>query len=129
MKVSAIVVAGLLCLVSASNGLSQKAPKQSSNKRYDPRGNAPSRREMDEGDRRIYEKAESALSQVYNKLMSRLDERQKTNLEKAQQAWMKYKDANCELASDFVYQQCLTRMTRERTTELNSFRRRFLTRR
>ena len=83
---------------------------------------------MDECDQRRYEEADASLNQVYKKLLLRLDDLEKTRLEHSQQAWIKFRDANCELASDFVYQQCLTTMTRERTIELNNFQRRFLTR-
>jgi uncharacterized protein YecT (DUF1311 family) len=84
---------------------------------------------MDECDRRVYQKADASLSRVYNKLMSKFDEPQKAMLGEAQRAWIKFRNANCALASDFVYQQCLTAMTMDRTIELEGFKTRFLMRR
>lgn len=87
-----------------------------------------SRGDMDRCDYMIQQEAEKNLSVIYERLRSKLDEMDRTSLEKSQQAWLTFRDANCELASDFVYRQCMTRMARERAIELLNYNTRFLQR-
>jgi uncharacterized protein YecT (DUF1311 family) len=75
-----------------------------------------------------YQKADAALNKAYRELMTKLDDDgQKSALKTAQQAWIKYRDANCEFESyqnkggtiyPVVYTGCLTSMTTARTKEL-----------
>jgi uncharacterized protein YecT (DUF1311 family) len=69
------------------------------------------------------EKAESELSDAYEVALNAAV--RKALLEKAQQAWNDYREANCELMSERNGQpaaepqaQCLVFMTNERTAEL-----------
>jgi uncharacterized protein YecT (DUF1311 family) len=75
-----------------------------------------------------YKQADAELNQVYKQLMSKLeDPGHQAALKSAQQVWIKYRDTNCEYESylnrggtmySVVNTGCLTRMTKERTTEL-----------
>jgi uncharacterized protein YecT (DUF1311 family) len=75
-----------------------------------------------------YKQADDELNKVYRQLMSKLDnEGHKTSLKTAQQAWLKYRDNNCDFVS-FLYQggsiysvivvECRTTLTNTRTKEL-----------
>ena len=125
-------VLSLITVLSITLSLSVSSSsqiKKKSGRTRDICDEALSRGEMDRCDYRIFQEAEKGLNQVYERLRSRLDESQKSDLEHSQQEWLKFRDANCQLASDFVYRQCMTRMTRERADELRDFRSRFTERR
>ena len=72
--------------------------------------------------------ADAELNQTYRKLVSRLDDKKwEAKLRTAQQAWIKYRDANCDYVSEFSgggsavtfeYNFCLADMTASRTKEL-----------
>src|SRR6185436_11421014 len=47
-----------------------------------------------------YKKADAALNKTYQQLAAMLDDDQKTQLKNAENAWLKYRDANCEFAAD-----------------------------
>jgi len=78
-----------------------------------------------------YQKADAELNNVYQQLMSKLgDEGHKAALRAAQQAWIKYRDGNCEFEAylnrggtiyPVVYTGCLRAMTTARTKELREF--------
>ena len=87
-----------------------------------------SRGDMDRCDYKIQQEAEKNLNATYERLRSKLDEMDRASLGKSQQAWLAFRDANCELASDFVYRQCMTRMARERAVELLNYNSRFMQR-
>ena len=89
---------------------------------------ALSRGDMDRCDYKIQQEAEKNLNVTYEGLRSKLEERDRISLENSQQTWLKFRDANCALASDFVYRQCMTRMARERAIELLNYNSRFLQR-
>ena len=75
-----------------------------------------------------YKQADDELNVVYRRLMSKLDdEGHKTSLKTAQQAWLKYRDGNCEFESylnrggtiySVVLTECMTSLTTSRTKEL-----------
>jgi len=77
---------------------------------------------------RKYKEADDELNKVYRALMSKLDdEGHKTSLKTAQQAWLKYRDSNCDFESylnrggtiySVVVSGCMTSMTNSRTKEL-----------
>lgn len=73
--------------------------------------------------------ADTELNKVYRQLVSRLgDKTWEMKLRTAQQAWIKYRDANCDYvsefsgggsASGFEYNFCLADMTTARAKELH----------
>ena len=75
-----------------------------------------------------YKKADDELNKVYQQLMSKLDdEGHKSSLKKAQLAWLKYRDTNCDFESylnrggsiySVVVTECMTSMTISRTKQL-----------
>lgn len=72
--------------------------------------------------------ADAELNKAYRQLVSRLgDKKWEAKLRKAQQAWIKYRDANCDYVSafsgggsavTFEYNFCLADMTTARAKEL-----------
>lgn len=73
--------------------------------------------------------ADAELNNAYRQLVSRLDDKKwETKLRTAQQAWIKYRDANCDSVSEFSgggsavtfeYNFCLADMTVARAKELH----------
>lgn len=73
--------------------------------------------------------ADAELNRTYRQLVSRLgDKKWEAKLRAAQQAWIKYRDANCDYVSEFSgggsavtfeYNFCLADMTTARTKELH----------
>ena len=73
--------------------------------------------------------ADAELNKTYKQLASKLGEKQwKMKLRTAQQAWIKYRDANCDYESEFSgggsaatfeYNFCLADMTTARAKELH----------
>jgi uncharacterized protein YecT (DUF1311 family) len=111
-----------LCLLLALNGAARAQTKK------DPCANAQTQVEMNECQGREYKKADAALNAVYKQLMAKIDdEGERTSLKAAQQAWIKYRDVDCEFESylnkggtiyPLVYSGCLTALTQERTRHL-----------
>lgn len=72
--------------------------------------------------------ADADLNKTYRELMAKLgDKKSELKLRTAQQAWIKYRDANCDFvmelsgggsASTFEFNFCLVDMTAARTKEL-----------
>ena len=122
MKVLALSTSIVLCFLmgSVSHTRSQKS--------QDPCADAQTTAEMRDCTGKEYKQADAELNRVYKQLMSKLeDEGHKTALKNAQQTWIRYRDTNCEYESylnrggtiySVIYTGCLTRMTKERTTEL-----------
>jgi uncharacterized protein YecT (DUF1311 family) len=81
---------------------------------------------------RAYQAADKKLNQVYKPIFSSLTGKEKQHLVNAQSNWIKFRDANCDFE---VYQSrdgtgysgflsnCLERMTKARTQELQEWRR------
>ncbi len=77
-----------------------------------------------------YEAADKRLNEVYKQLTVKLSREERSLLSEAQQGWIKLRDKNCEFE---VYQnrggtgyrgflnQCLERMTKQRTGELEKY--------
>lgn len=75
-----------------------------------------------------YKQADDELNSVYRRLLSKLDdESHRTTLRTAQQAWLKYRDSNCDFVSYLnrggsiyavIVTECMTSMTSSRTKEL-----------
>ena len=95
----------------------------------DPCAHVSSQSEMTMCWRKVHTAADTRLNRVYRQLLSMLGDEEKLELKKAQTAWLKYRDANCEFAANqykggsmrpMIYAICLAEMTENRTTELRS---------
>jgi uncharacterized protein YecT (DUF1311 family) len=116
----------LLCLtlmiVSEAYTLAQK-------KKPDPCASAQSQAEMNICAGKEYKSADAELNQVYQKLSSILNDEEKSQLKEAENAWIRYRDLNCEFVADqykggsirpMIHGLCLSDVTRNRTAELRS---------
>jgi uncharacterized protein YecT (DUF1311 family) len=122
MKKTVFAIAMFLALPLA---LSAAASAQN---KKDPCDNPQTQIEMDECQGREYKKADAALNAAYKQLMTKLDdEGERTVFKTAQQAWIKFRDAECEAESfqnkggtiyPMVYSGCLTTLTQERTKQI-----------
>ena len=122
MNFSVLPASIFLCFLVATNAAAQNHHSQN------PCDNAQTTVEMRDCAGKEYKKADAELNSVYKQLMSKLtDEGHKALLKTAQQAWIKYRDANCEFEAylnrggtiyPLVYTGCLSTMTTARTKEL-----------
>lgn len=76
-----------------------------------------------------YKKQDDLLNQTYKQVMTRAEDKQKTQLKAAQNAWIAFRDADCDFLSSssenasvypMVKASCLADKTRERIELLNS---------
>ena len=76
-----------------------------------------------------YKKADAALNKTYQELTTMLEDEEKAQLKAAENAWLKYRDANCEFVADqykggsirpMIAAICLADVTSNRTTELKN---------
>jgi uncharacterized protein YecT (DUF1311 family) len=76
-----------------------------------------------------YKKADARLNQTYQQLVAMLDDDEKAQLKNVENAWIKYRDANCEFVADqykggsirpMIAAICLADVTNNRTTELKN---------
>jgi uncharacterized protein YecT (DUF1311 family) len=76
-----------------------------------------------------YKKADATLNKTYQQLVTMLDETEKAQLKNAENAWLKYRDANCEFVGDqykggsirpMIVAICLADVTNNRNTELKN---------
>ena len=120
MKVAAAVI---LLLLASAHAFAQGTKKS------DPCANAQTQAEMNICAGKEYQAADAELNQTYRKLVSMLDDEEKSQLKGAQNAWLKYRDANCEFVADqykggsirpTISGLCLADMTRNRTAELKN---------
>ena len=95
MKVSTF---GILVFLSLSIALTSSGQKQ---RLQDPCANPQTTAEMRDCAGKEYKQADDELNRVYRQLMTKIgnDEGRKTALKTAQQAWIKYRDANRDFAS------------------------------
>jgi uncharacterized protein YecT (DUF1311 family) len=122
MKLSVLLSSIILCFLAASNAAAQNPQSP------DPCADPQSTVEMRDCAGKEYKQADAELNAVYKELMATLsDKEHQASLRSAQQAWLKYRDANCEFDAfenrggtiyPVVYTSCLTAMTRARTKEL-----------
>ena len=116
----------LLCLTlfvsSNAHTLAQK-------KKPDPCASAQSQAEMNICAGKEYKSADAELNQVYQKLSSILNDEEKSQLKETENAWIRYRDLNCEFVADqykggsirpMIHGLCLADVTRNRTTELRN---------
>ena len=85
--------------------------------------------ELDQDAQVSSQKAELALDKAYRQLMTSLSADHHTQLEKAQQAWLAFRDAEAEFRSSLfaggsiqplVYSEALTELTEQRTEQLDA---------
>jgi len=122
VKLSIVLSSIILGFLVASNAVAQNPQTP------DPCADAQTTVEMRDCAGKEYKQADAELNAVYKQLMSTLsDKAEQAALKSAQQAWLKYRDANCEFDAfenrggtiyPVVYTSCLTAMTRARTKEL-----------
>lgn len=76
-----------------------------------------------------YKKADAQLSKVYREVFKKLDKSQKADLKAAQNAWIEFRDLDCQFQSSgsaggsvqsMVIAECLTDKTDARAKELNA---------
>jgi uncharacterized protein YecT (DUF1311 family) len=123
MKKATFTITAALCLL-----LALKVSPTTAQTKKDPCANAQTQVEMNECQGREYKKADAALNVVYKQLMAKIDnEGERAALKAAQQAWIKFRDADCEFESyqnkggtiyPLVYSGCLTVLTQERSKRL-----------
>ncbi len=97
-----------------------------------PSAHAQTQAEMNQAAGRDAGRADAAMNAACQKLMAVLTPAQKTQLVKAQRAWLAYRDAEAALRSSqsiggsmhpMVYAAVTQSLTETRTRELNAFRR------
>jgi len=110
-----------LIFIAGGGALGQKKPN--------PCADAQSQAEMNICAGKAYEAADAELNQVYKKLSSMVDDEEKAQLKEAENAWIKYRDLNCDFVADqykggsirpMVHGNCLADVTRNRTKEIKS---------
>ncbi len=118
-----IITLCLLLVLTCGFAFSQKK------RAADPCANPQTQFEMNQCAGKDYKTADAALNQVYQRLVTMLDDEERAQLKEAQTAWIKYRDLNCDFVGDqfkggtmrpMVYANCLADMTRKRTTELRT---------
>ena len=119
---TAVVLISLLLLAAVSTSGQKR-------KKMDPCTDPQTQFEMNQCAGKAYKAADLELNQVYQRLATRLDDGEKTQLKEAQTAWLKYRDSNCEFVADqfkggsmrpMIYGYCLADVTKKRTSELKS---------
>lgn len=74
------------------------------------------------------ENADKKLNEIYKKAIDLLDEKEKSQLKDNQRAWLTYRDLTCEFETrgsesggtiwPFIYADCMTRLTKQRSEEI-----------
>jgi uncharacterized protein YecT (DUF1311 family) len=120
MKLFISLLAALFFISVSVSGQKQK-PK--------PCEDAQSQAEMNICAGNEYKKADTKLNQTYQQLAAMLDDDEKAQLKNAENAWLKYRDTNCEFVADqykggsirpMIAAMCLADVTSNRTTELKN---------
>jgi len=118
MKTAAALI---LLLLAGAHAYAQGTRKS------EPGANAQSQAEMNMCAGKEYQAADAELNKTYRKLVSMLNDDDKLQLKGAQNAWLKYRDANCEFVADqykggsirpMIDGLCLAGVTKNRTAEL-----------
>jgi uncharacterized protein YecT (DUF1311 family) len=98
-------------------------------KKPEPCADATSQADMNNCWGNEYKKADAQLNQTYQQLAALLEEEDKAELKAAENAWIKYRDANCDFVADqyrggtmrgMILAICLADVTGNRTTELKN---------
>lgn len=127
MKKSIVMVVLFLGLIFEMNVFAGQKPKK------DPCDDekavaSMSQQEMNDCAAKDLKKADAELNQVYQQLISKIDdEEQKAKVKASELAWIKYRDAQCECEAfpnqggtiyPLIYNGCLAHVTRARVKEL-----------
>ncbi|OUL33721.1 lysozyme inhibitor LprI family protein [Nostoc sp. 106C] len=92
--------------------------------------NAQNQAEINQCAQLSYQNADKKLNQVYKQLLPTLPAYRKPKLITAQQAWIKFRDTNCEFErseneggsiAPLTYFSCLARTTQQRTQQLQEY--------
>ncbi|MEA5599649.1 lysozyme inhibitor LprI family protein [Nostoc sp. UHCC 0252] len=92
--------------------------------------NAQTQAAINECARLSYQNADKKLNQAYQQLLPNLERSRKQKLIAAQQAWIKFRDTNCEFErseyeggsiSPTIYFGCLENVTKLRTQQLREY--------
>ncbi|MFS0514608.1 lysozyme inhibitor LprI family protein [Nostoc sp. UIC 10607] len=92
--------------------------------------NPQTQRAINECTKLSYQNADKKLNQVYQQLLPTLERSRKQKLIAAQQAWIKFRDTNCEFErsryeggsiAPTIYFGCLENTTKLRTQELQEY--------
>ncbi|WP_066376077.1 MULTISPECIES: lysozyme inhibitor LprI family protein [unclassified Anabaena] len=92
--------------------------------------NARTQAEINRCTQLSYQNADRKLNQVYQQLLPTLSGSRRRKLISAQQAWIKFRDNNCDYERSLyqggsiapsIYAGCLTEMTQQRTRQLQSY--------
>ncbi|BAY12772.1 lysozyme inhibitor LprI family protein [Calothrix sp. NIES-2098] len=92
--------------------------------------NAQNQAEINQCAQLSYQNADKKLNQVYQQLLPALPAYRKPKLITAQQAWIKFRDTNCEFErseneggsiAPLTYFGCLARTTQQRTQQLQQY--------
>ena len=101
MRRSAIGALVLSVMVGLASAATSAAPRRQARGRAaapaDPCATKANQLELTQCAGRELANSEAALSQVYQKLRADLDDEHRPLLEKAQRAWIAFRDAECEL--------------------------------
>ena len=117
------IVTTLLSLLFAASICAQPQKKS------EPCPNAQTQAELNDCAGREYKKADAELNQTYQKLVALLEADDKAQLRDVENAWIKYRDANCNFVADqykggtirpMILGFCLADVTRNRAAELKS---------
>ncbi|AFZ23768.1 hypothetical protein Cylst_1484 [Cylindrospermum stagnale PCC 7417] len=92
--------------------------------------NAQTQREITQCADLSFKNADKKLNQVYKQLLPKLPKSRQQKLITAQQAWLKFRDRNCEFVSSeyeggtlapSIYAGCLEQVTKQRTQQLQEY--------
>ncbi|HEY8225057.1 MAG TPA: lysozyme inhibitor LprI family protein [Pyrinomonadaceae bacterium] len=98
-------------------------------KKTDPCAESQNQADMNNCYGNEYKTADAILNQTYRRLVSMLNDEEKSQLKEVETAWLKYRDANCDFVADqykggtlrpTIHAICLARVTSNRTAELKT---------
>jgi uncharacterized protein YecT (DUF1311 family) len=119
----------LLTLTSLSPATTANTPATVLTQRLNC-NNAQTQREITQCADLSYRNADKKLNQVYKQLLPKLSASRKQKLINAQQAWLKFRDANCDFETSqyaggtiagTIYAGCLETLTQQRTQQLQEY--------
>ncbi len=118
-----VLIVTVALLLACAGASAQKEQKEQES----PCAEAGTQYEMNQCAHKEFTTADAELNKVYAELVAKLDVKRRARLKESEQAWIKYRDANCEYESSqyeggtmrpMVHSFCLARMTAARTGEL-----------
>jgi uncharacterized protein YecT (DUF1311 family) len=124
------ILIGIIVITCSLSAVSHSQEKRGSSS---PCGEYGTQAEANACARREYQKADSEMNAVYDRLMTALasyGDKHQQRLRRAQALWLQYRNANCESETSIyeggsirpaVYYSCLASVTRERAKRLEEF--------